>query len=107
MRIKIGNKTKIKFVKDRPGHDFRYALNNKKIPVYNKGKEIRDWIHVDDHVDAILKIITKGIPGNTYNIGSKNQISNIKLIKKILFILGKKQNNYKNLPATLKFQNDT
>ena len=79
------------------------ALNNKKIPVYNKGKEIRDWIHVDDHVDAILKIITKGIPGNTYNIGSKNQISNIKLIKKILFILGKKQNNYKNLLHLITF----
>jgi dTDP-glucose 4,6-dehydratase len=82
------------------------ALNNKKIPVYNKGKEIRDWIHVDDHVDAILKIITKGIPGNTYNIGSKNQISNIKLIKKILFILGKKQNNYKNLLHLITFVKD-
>ena len=72
------------------------ALLRKKIPVYNKGKEIRDWIHVDDHNNAILEIVFKGKPGNTYNIGSKNPISNIKLIKKILMIIGKK-NNYKSL----------
>ena len=41
------------------------ALNGKKIPVYNKGKEIRDWIHVEDHIYAILKILNKGKPGNT------------------------------------------
>ena len=82
------------------------ALNGKKIPVYNKGKEIRDWIHVEDHVCAILKILLKGKPGNTYNIGSENLISNIKLIKKILLILAKNKKNYKNLLKLITFVKD-
>ena len=82
------------------------ALNGKKIPVYNKGKEIRDWIHVEDHIYAILKILNKGKPGNTYNIGSKNLISNIKLIKKILLILGKNKKTYKKLLKLITFVKD-
>ena len=58
------------------------AINNRSIPVYNKN-EIRDWIHVEDHVNAILKVIKNGKPGNVYNIGSQNSMTNIKLIKKI------------------------
>ncbi len=80
------------------------ALNNRRIPVYNKGKEIRDWIHVSDHTDAIIKLIKKGTPGNVYNIGSKNTISNIELIKKILFLLDNK--NHKSLLKLIKFVKD-
>jgi dTDP-glucose 4,6-dehydratase len=82
------------------------ALNKKEIPVYNKGNEVRDWIHVADHAEAIIKLIKNGKQGNTYNIGSKNQISNIKLIKKILFVVGKKNNNYKELIKLIKFVKD-
>ena len=82
------------------------AINHRSIPVYNKGNEIRDWIHVEDHADAILKVIKNGKPGNVYNIGSQNSITNIKLIKKILFLIGKKKNNYKSLLKLIKFVKD-
>lgn len=79
------------------------ALNRKIIPVYNKGKEVRDWIHVDDHTEAILKVIKNGKPGNIYNIGSQNKITNIELIKKILFLISKTKNEYKDLLKLIKF----
>ena len=82
------------------------AINNLPIPVYNKGNEIRDWIHVEDHVNAILKVIKNGKPGNVYNIGSQNSMTNIKLIKKILFIIGQKKNNFKSLLKLIKFVKD-
>jgi len=82
------------------------ALNNKIIPVYNKGKEVRDWIHVEDHADAILKVIKNGKMGNVYNIGSQNQMTNIKLINKILYLIGKKKSNYKDLLKLIKFVKD-
>ena len=82
------------------------ALNDKPIPVYNKGKEIRDWIHVIDHVDAILKVIKHGKKGNVYNIGSQNQMTNIRLIKKILYLIGEKNKNYNDLLKLIKFVND-
>lgn len=62
---------------------------NKKIPVYGDGTSIRDWIHVDDHCDAILKVITKGKSGTSYNISANNEIKNIEVIQKILTILNK------------------
>lgn len=82
------------------------ALNSKSIPVYNKGQEIRDWIHVDDHAEGILKVIKHGKKGNVYNIGSQNQLTNINLIKKILYIISKKNKNYKNLLKLIKFVKD-
>ena len=82
------------------------ALRNKPIPVYNKGNEVRDWIHVDDHTDAILKAIEVGKAGNVYNLGSRNQLTNINLIKKILDLISKKRNNYKNLLKLIKFVKD-
>lgn len=82
------------------------VLKKKTIPIYNKGKEIRDWIHVVDHVDAILKVIKYGKIGSVYNIGSRNKISNIKLIKKILYLIAEKNKNYKNLLKLIKFVND-
>ena len=62
-------------------------INNKKIPVYGNGKQIREWIYVDDHCDALLKLIKSGQPGENYNIGNGNEISNLELITKILVIL--------------------
>ena len=82
------------------------AINNRSIPVFNKGNEIRDWIHVEDHVDAILKVIKNGKPGNIYNIGSQNNMKNIRLIKKILFLISQKKNNFKNLLKLIKFVKD-
>jgi len=63
------------------------AINGLQIPVYGNGKQIRDWLYVDDHVDAIYKIATKGKIGDSYNIGGNNQIKNIDVVKTICDIL--------------------
>ena len=65
------------------------AEKNQKIPVYGTGKNIRDWIFVLDHCDAILKVLFKGKKGESYNIAGKNEVNNITIIKKILQIMGK------------------
>ncbi len=65
------------------------ALNNKKLPVYGDGKNIRDWLYVDDHCFAIDLIISKGKIGEIYNIGGHNERSNIEVVKTILNQLNK------------------
>ena len=68
------------------------ALQNKKIPIYGKGTNIRDWIFVDDHCDAILNILSNGKSGNSYNISADNEVDNITIVKKILSIMDKNEN---------------
>ena len=63
------------------------ALQGKNLPVYGDGKQIRDWIYVDDHIRALKIIIKKGKIGEHYNIGGSNTIRNIQLIRKICNIL--------------------
>lgn len=65
------------------------ANQNKKIPIYGTGKNIRDWIYVDDHCDAVFKVLHDGKQGQSYNISSNNEIDNITIVNKILEILGK------------------
>lgn len=65
------------------------ALANEPIPVYGKGDNVRDWIHVRDNCMAIWKATTQGNPGDIFNIGGGNEIANIDLAKKILDILCK------------------
>lgn len=65
------------------------ALNDKALPVYGEGINIRDWIHVKDHCFAIYEVMMKGKLGNIYNIGGDSEIRNIDLVKKILEILKK------------------
>tara|TARA_B110001454_G_scaffold206089_1_gene216203 strand:- start:794 stop:1798 length:1005 start_codon:yes stop_codon:yes gene_type:complete len=69
------------------------ALNDKKIPIYGTGKNIRDWIFVEDHCDAIIDVLIKGKSGESYNISAGNEIDNITIIKKILTIIGKPLEN--------------
>jgi dTDP-glucose 4,6-dehydratase len=64
--------------------------NNKPVPVYGKGENIRDWLFVEDHVSAIDLIFHKGRIGNTYNIGGNNEWKNINLIKLLCSIMDKK-----------------
>ena len=59
-------------------------LNNKPLPIYSKGKNSREWIYVDDHCEALLKLYFKGKSGEKYNIGSGINCSNIFLVKEIL-----------------------
>ena len=65
------------------------SLNNKELPVYGKGINIRDWIYVDDHSSAILKVLLEGKLGEIYNIGGDCEIRNIDLVKNLLNILDK------------------
>ena len=59
-------------------------INNKPLPIYAKGKNSREWIYVDDHCEALLKLFHKGKKGEKYNIGSGINCTNIFIIKKIL-----------------------
>ena len=59
-------------------------LDKKPIPIYGQGKNIREWIYVEDHCDAIIKIAEKGIVGENYNIGSGVVLNNIQIVKKII-----------------------
>ena len=65
------------------------ALHDKKLPVYGKGINVRDWLYVEDHCAAIDLIIRRGTVGEVYNIGGHNERKNIDVVKTILKILGK------------------
>lgn len=76
------------------------CLKNKPIPVYGNGKNIREWIHVSDHVNYLIKLSKKGKIGESYNIGSGYEIDNISLIRKICNYFDKKfpkKNSYNKL----------
>ena len=60
------------------------AMQNKEVPVYGNGKNIREWIHVEDHCKAIELVLRKGKPDEIYNVGSKNEWQNIDLVEFIL-----------------------
>ena len=59
-------------------------LNKKPIPIYGKGENVREWIYVKDHCDALIKIAEKGVIGENYNIGSGTVLNNIQIAKKII-----------------------
>jgi dTDP-glucose 4,6-dehydratase len=63
-------------------------LQGNKIPVYGKGENIRDWIYVEDHCEAIYEVFNRGKVGEKYNIGGECEVKNIDLIKKLLELLG-------------------
>ncbi len=63
------------------------ALRVEPIPVYGKGENVRDWIHVQDHVDALLTIMANGAVGETYNIGGGHELRNIDLVRMLCSIL--------------------
>lgn len=65
------------------------AINNEPLPVYGNGLNVRDWIHVKDHCEAIDIIIHKGKIGEVYNVGANNEKSNIEIVKMILQELSK------------------
>jgi dTDP-glucose 4,6-dehydratase len=68
-------------------HIILCLLNEKKIPIYGNGRQVRDWIFVDDHVDILIKLMRKKIYNNTFNIGGNSEIANIDIAKKICSIL--------------------
>ena len=63
------------------------AINGKRLPIYGDGKQIRDWLYVEDHCEAIWTILQNGREGESYNIGGGNQPTNIEIVKTICSIL--------------------
>ncbi|MBL8873641.1 MAG: dTDP-glucose 4,6-dehydratase, partial [Planctomycetaceae bacterium] len=65
------------------------CLRGEPIPVYGKGENIRDWLYVEDHCDALKAVLERGQPGETYNIGGNNELRNIDLVRILCQILDK------------------
>ncbi|SOC18167.1 dTDP-glucose 4,6-dehydratase [Rhodobacter maris] len=63
------------------------ALAGKPLPIYGDGSNIRDWLYVEDHADALLLVLEKGAPGRSYNIGGENERTNLALVKTLCAIL--------------------
>ncbi len=75
--------------------------NNKPVPIYGKGENVRDWLYVIDHADAIDLVFRKGKTGETYNIGGNNEWKNIDLIRKLCEIADRKLRRKKGASAEL------
>lgn len=86
------------------------AINKIEIPVYGDGSQIRDWLHVDDHVEALYEVISHGRLGETYNIGGNNEVTNLEVINLICDIVDKKINKHhrenKSAKDLIKFVTD-
>ena len=65
------------------------AIDNKPLPLYGDGLNVRDWLHVEDHCRALDFLIAQGEPGETYNIGGGNEIPNVELTRRILELIGR------------------
>jgi len=81
-------------------------INNKKIPIYGNGLQKRNWIYVKDNADAIIRVALKGKNNSTFNIGTKNDFTNLSLVKMIIKILEKNFHNFKNINKLINFVND-
>jgi dTDP-glucose 4,6-dehydratase len=68
-------------------HIILNAIEGKDLPIYGDGKQVRDWLYVNDHVRALLTVASKGKVGETYNIGGNNEVQNIEVVEKICDIL--------------------
>ena len=78
------------------------CINNKKLPIYGKGENVRDWLYVEDHCEAIKEVLVKGSIGETYNIGGNNEKTNIEIVKTVCSTLDeikprKNNSSYKEL----------
>jgi dTDP-glucose 4,6-dehydratase len=65
------------------------GLDGKTLPVYGDGSNIRDWLYVDDHARALIQIVEKGRPGETYNVGGRNERTNLTVVERICDLLDK------------------
>lgn len=68
-------------------HVILNAIQGKSLPIYGDGQQIRDWLYVEDHARALLKVATEGTVGETYNIGGHNEVTNLDVVKSICKIL--------------------
>jgi dTDP-glucose 4,6-dehydratase len=63
------------------------ALDQKPLPIYGKGDQIRDWLYVEDHARALVTAVESGVPGETYNVGGRNERTNLEVVQTICSIL--------------------
>ena len=82
------------------------ALSGKPIPIYGDGKNIRDWLYVEEHAEALLSALSHGRNGRTYNIGGDNEASNIDIVRTICGILDRKRPGTKPYAELITFVND-
>ncbi len=68
-----------------------HARDGKSLPVYGDGKNVRDWLHVEDHCEALDRVFHDGKPGEVYNIGGHNEWENIRIVEKICDLVDEKQ----------------
>lgn len=74
------------------------AQQGKPLPIYGQGNQIRDWLYVDDHVQALLTVLEKGKPGETYNIGGNNEKTNLQVVYAICDILAELLPDSRHIP---------
>jgi dTDP-glucose 4,6-dehydratase len=74
------------------------ALEGKPLPIYGKGDQVRDWLHVDDHARALRLVLAKGKNGETYNIGGHNEKTNLEVVKTICRLLDKRMPDSSHVP---------
>ena len=63
------------------------ALRGERLPVYGQGLNVRDWLHVEDHAEALVAVLTRGRPGETYNVGGDSERTNIDVVRAICGLL--------------------
>ena len=73
-------------------------IENIQVPLYGDGRNVRDWLHVDDHCRAVDFLLERGRPGETYNVGGGNEVPNIELTQRILSLVGKPESLIKRVP---------
>jgi dTDP-glucose 4,6-dehydratase len=67
------------------------ALAGKSLPIYGKGDQVRDWLYVDDHARALIRVLEQGVDGETYNIGGHNEKTNLEVVQSLCAILDEKR----------------
>lgn len=82
------------------------ALAGKPLPIYGKGDNIRDWLYVEDHADALLTVVLKGEIGRSYNIGGENERTNLELVRTLCAILDEKRPAAKPYAEQITFVTD-
>lgn len=73
------------------------AMQDRKLPVYGTGEQVRDWIHVDDHCSGIAFALENGEPGQVYNVGGGNERQNIDVTRRVLALLGRPESLIKHI----------
>ncbi len=76
-------------------------LAGEQVPLYGEGKNVRDWLYVEDHIDAIDLVFHKGAAGEIYNIGGNNEIENIEITKTLITLAGRDESAIKRVPDRL------